>query len=511
MKPYFAYVRVSTVRQGEHGSSLQEQRDAITHFAARNGLHIASWFEERETAAKVGRREFSRMVAALKKGMASGVIFHKIDRSARNLKDWSDVQDLADFGIDVRFTQESINLGSNEGKLTGDFLAVISAHYIRNLREEVRKGIRGRLKQGLYPFKAYIGYLDQGGGKLKILDPQRAPFIRMAFELYSTGNFSLHALSDELYDRGLRGGTGKKVGLNRLAQILRNPFYMGIIHLKRTNENYAGKHECIVSKNLFCRVQDIVDGRLTKRQFVHDFRFRRTITCDHCRYRLVGETRKGHVYYRCQTRVCPTLSIREDRIDSVVREHLLHLALSKEEVADIKDRAIALGKNSQQYRDDQARAIDLQLENAGARLSRLMDVYLDGVVERPLFEEKKVAILMERKGLEQERARNSFSEQTLGDDVLQYLGLLESIPLSYESANPAEKRQLVEIVTSDLRAAGKNLYVKLKSPFREVEILNSISTGGPLRDGPRTKKIFELLVAHCKSHADERPDTPMAA
>jgi site-specific DNA recombinase len=127
-KSYCAYIRVSTVKQGEHGSSLQEQRDAITNFATRLGLHIASWFEERETAAKVGRAEFTRMATALKKGKASGVIFHKIDRSARNLKDWSAVQDLADLGIDVRFTQESINLASNEGKLTGDFLAVISAH-----------------------------------------------------------------------------------------------------------------------------------------------------------------------------------------------------------------------------------------------------------------------------------------------------------------------------------------------------------------------------------------------
>src|SRR5712691_4621482 len=130
MKSYFAYIRVSTIKQGEHGSSLQEQRGAILSFARRHDIHIASWFEERETAAKVGRREFTRMMAALKKGKASGVIFHKIDRSARNLKDWTAVQDLADAGLDVRFTQESVNLSSNEGRLTGDFLAVISAHYV---------------------------------------------------------------------------------------------------------------------------------------------------------------------------------------------------------------------------------------------------------------------------------------------------------------------------------------------------------------------------------------------
>ncbi len=62
MKSYFAYVRVSTQRQGTHGSSLQEQRSAIETYAARNRLHIAQWFEERETAAKSGRRIFRRML-----------------------------------------------------------------------------------------------------------------------------------------------------------------------------------------------------------------------------------------------------------------------------------------------------------------------------------------------------------------------------------------------------------------------------------------------------------------
>jgi DNA invertase Pin-like site-specific DNA recombinase len=61
----FAYVRVSTVRQGEHGVSLQEQRDAIEQYAARNSLATAQWFEERETAAKRGRPRFSQMLQLL--------------------------------------------------------------------------------------------------------------------------------------------------------------------------------------------------------------------------------------------------------------------------------------------------------------------------------------------------------------------------------------------------------------------------------------------------------------
>jgi len=273
MNSYFAYIRVSTVKQGEHGSSLQEQRAAIEQFAARNQLTIVRWFEERETAAKVGRHEFNQMLSAIKKERISGVIFHKIDRSARNLKDWSVIQDLADRNIDVRFTQESINLTSNEGKLTGDFLAVISSHYIRNLREEVKKGMQGRLRQGLYPLGAPVGYLDRGGGKAKVLDPILSPHVRDAFALYATGNFALRELGDTLYVRGLRSKSGKKVHINSLGEMLRNPFYIGIIRMKRSGETHQGVHEPLISPALFNRVQQVLNGKSRAKVIMHDFLF----------------------------------------------------------------------------------------------------------------------------------------------------------------------------------------------------------------------------------------------
>jgi site-specific DNA recombinase len=502
---YFAYVRVSTVKQGERGSSLQEQRDAITNFATRQGFQIGCWFEERETAAKVGRREFTRMVAALKKRKASGVIFHKIDRSARNLRDWSAVQDLADLGIDVRFTQESVNLGSNEGKLTGDFLAVISAHYIRNLREEVLKGLRGRLKQGLYPFMAPTGYLNRGGGNPKIPDPERAPFIRLAFELYSTGKFSLNSLSDELYERGLRSNTGKKIGDNRLAEILRNTFYIGIIRINRSAESYAGVHHPIVSKSLFDRVQHVIDGKLTTRPLTHDFMFRRMITCAHCRYRLIGERQKGNVYYRCHTRTCPSLTIRENRIDATIQRHLIPLSLTKEESAELRERAALMREDTEKHREDQIRAVNLQIEVVNGRLARLMDVYLDGAVDREVFEEKKLALFMDRKGFEEERDRIARGDQMFVDSLLQYLELLDTAQLTYEMATIPERRRLIKTIASNFCLDGRNVVVELKSPFREVANLHSDRFGGPYRDRPRTfmKDVFDLLVDHCKAAIEE--------
>ena len=139
MKNFFGYIRVSTPKQGL-GVSLQEQKSAIERYALRSNLEIVTWFEERETAAKSGRPVFSQMLKGLEAGKAQGVIIHKIDRSARNLRDWTDLGELIDRGIEVHFANESLDLHSRGGRLSADIQAVVAADYIRNLREETRKG-----------------------------------------------------------------------------------------------------------------------------------------------------------------------------------------------------------------------------------------------------------------------------------------------------------------------------------------------------------------------------------
>jgi DNA invertase Pin-like site-specific DNA recombinase len=90
------------------------------------------------------------MLKLLRQRKAEGVVMHKIDRSARNLKDWADLVDLADRGIEVQFANEGLDLNSRGGRLSADIQAVVASDYIRNLREEAKKGIYGRLKQGFH-------------------------------------------------------------------------------------------------------------------------------------------------------------------------------------------------------------------------------------------------------------------------------------------------------------------------------------------------------------------------
>jgi DNA invertase Pin-like site-specific DNA recombinase len=316
---FFGYLRVSTPKQGD-GVSLLTQREEIARFAARKGFLIVGWFEEKETAAKRGRPIFGEVLKRLRNGEADGLIVHKVDRSARNLKDWADLGELIDSGVPVYFAGEGLDLNTRSGRLAADIQAVVAADYIRNLREEAKRGIEKRLEQGFYPSPAPVGYLDRGAGKAKEIDPERGPLIRLAFTWYATGGYTLRKLVGLLYDLGLRNRAGGRVTITGLSVLLRNPFYMGYMHLRKRDKLYPGLHQRIVEKELFFKVQERLKSRLWPRPLKHRFKYSRMFKCANCQRSLVGSERKGHVYYRCATVTCPTTSVRENVVTTLLAQ-----------------------------------------------------------------------------------------------------------------------------------------------------------------------------------------------
>jgi len=497
---FIAYVRVSTARQGERGVSLQEQREAIERYALRHDLTVVRWFEERETAAKLGRKEWAEMLRLLRRGAARGVLIHKIDRSARNLRDWADLGELIDRGVEVRFVNESLDLQTRSGRLSADIQAVVAADYIRNLREEALKGIRGRLKQGILPLPAPVGYLDCGAGKPKAIDPAKGPLVRRAFELYASGRYNLHALRDELAVAGLRNRRGGEVTVGGLSKVLRNPFYIGLIRVNRRKEVYEGAHAALVPQPLFERVQRVLQGKLAARTQMHDFLFRRRLRCGTCRYSLIGERQKGLVYYRCHTRDCPTTSARETDVEESLRPLLLALRLDPQERAYLRDKVASMKANWQDVASAERKALELQLGQLSAKRGRLADALVEGILDRDLFGERQEALFKEKRAI-QDRLRTITEDGAAGPAHLaQFLERLDTANSLYQSATTAERRELLDRLTSNWTVTGKNIEI---TPLPEVDLVaNRVrdGDGGAYRVRPRTldrllKQLTKLLAA----------------
>lgn len=462
MKTCFAYVRVSTTRQGEEGVSLQEQRRAILEYASRRSITITEWFEEQISAAKRGRPIFNRMVGLLKSKKSAGIIIHKIDRGARNLRDWADMAELMDRGIEVHFAHESIDLHTRSGRLSADILAVVAADYIRNLREEVIKGINGRLKQGLFPFSAPIGYLNNGSGKVKTIDPVRGPLVRLAFEFYSSRQYSLRRLEGELFVRGLRTGKGKVVRLSHLSTLLRNPFYMGLLRLANRKDTFPGIHEPLIGSALFNQVQLILDGKRTTFRHHNQLLLRLMIRCEHCRLCVNGERQKGHVYYRCSRKTCPKTCIREERFEEAIIEALKRINITPEEEPILADMMKELRKRESEISLNLRRSLEEELAHVRESIKILLQKFLDNSISKEIFDEGYGELLMQRSVCE-EKLQKLDAEQGMYDRVNGFLTQLRSLCERFCTDTLENKRKLLNETFQAITTSGSIIRLTLTS------------------------------------------------
>jgi site-specific DNA recombinase len=492
MKTCFGYIRVSTQKQGE-GVSLEAQKDAITAFASRNDLVIIEWFEEKETAAKSGRPVFTRMLKLLDRGKATGLIIHKIDRSARNLKDWAIISELSDKGVGVYFATESLDFRSRGGRLTADIQAVIAADYIRNLREETKKGIDGRLKQGLYPFAAPVGYLNMGGGKPKIPCPIKAPMIQKLFSLYASGTHSLRSLEQEARKMGLTNTSDGKITKHGVETILRNPFYCGLITVRRTGTILNGVHEPIISVRTFRHVQDLKAGRTNKKITKHNHLYRGLFRCGLCGTSLCPELQKARVYYRCQTPACPTTTIREDAIEAAVLETLAGFSISPTNAATV-ERGLRDWINEPD-RIAELQSLTLRIDQANRRMLRLTDLLIDEAITKSDFDARKRVLAIETATLEEEH-RIAQQDRLKDEDVEKFLELVTNLSLLYISGSDSEKRNLVENCFSNRTLSSKNLALEPQNWLSNVKIGEGVPCGAPGRPTARTIREVLAMFGH---------------
>jgi site-specific DNA recombinase len=487
MNNYYGYIRVSTAKQGEKGSSLQEQKASIEEFAQRQGFDIVQWFEERETAAKRGRGEFKRMMSSLERGKATGVILHKIDRGARNLWDWARIQDLIDAGIEVHFAHDNLDLKSRGGRLAADIQAVVAADYVRNLREEVRKGMRGRLKQGLYPLHAPVGYLDQGSAKAKIIDPIKGPLVRVAFTLYASKRYTYRSLAAELHRRGLRQSNGKALSMSGMATILRNPFYIGILRLKSTGETFQGIHETLVDASVFRLVQDIIDEKTNTAVRRFEFRYKRLLKCGMCASVLTGELQKGRTYYRCHTKGCETTGVREDVVDARFLLATKALRFTDKEIEQMVSSMKELARGWLAERAELVASLKLHVAALEQRERRITDAYIDQALDRDAYFARKSALLLELADARQEMKRIEGGSIGSGAIHLQeFFELVKTFELKPECTSALVYRDAVETLTSNRTLLGKNLSIAIRSPFQEIIDNLDVFCGGLRRSTFRT-------------------------
>jgi site-specific DNA recombinase len=307
------YLRVSTKEQAAkdetgEGYSIPAQREACLRHIAERGWNLAGEFTDAgESARTADRPMLKELLRRVAEGGVGAVVVHKIDRLARSMEDHVAIR--AAFrraGVQLVSVTENIEETAS-GRLVEGIHALMAEFYSANLAGEIRKGMTQKAKMGGWPTKAPIGYLnvrEKSAGKeiaKVILDPERALLVREAFRLYATGEYSLPELQATMHAKGLTSPfarrPGAPVSVSKLAELLANPFYIGVVQWGGVR--YQGQHKALIPKSLFDRVQDTLRARDVAgvRQRRHEHYLKGLLFCGECGRRLSLMLAKGRYLY----------------------------------------------------------------------------------------------------------------------------------------------------------------------------------------------------------------------
>lgn len=466
------YARVSTAEQRDEGYSIPAQQKAVNDYCARKGLQIVREFQEAESASRTGRTQFGKMLELLQADSSiKTVVVHKIDRLTRNMED---VAALDRLDVRVESVTEALPDSPN-GMLVRDIFIAMARNYSANLRFEVIKGQREKVAQGGWLTRAPVGYVNDKAERTIVLDPEQAPLVHTAFEIYAGGLVSLDDLANVMHARGLRMRKQKSVHRAVIHKMLRNPVYCGKVRYK--GETFPGSHSPIVSVKLFDQVQEVMDGNRIGRnngEQKHAYALRDFVVCGECGCKITAGTHKHkYVYYRCTHGKggCSQGYVREEVLVNQIEDILAKIAIPDSIVrALMAEAALADQLADTQARRERAK-IAGKLERLNERKSALMDHLLDGTVDRESYANKMRELNDERTTLE---LRQRELESQASNTFLQLERLVElgaGAAFTFQNGTLEQRRDVVANVLCNLVLQGKNIVsYQYKRPFSVLEM-----------------------------------------
>lgn len=489
-----SYARVSSKEQEKEGFSIPSQQKQLHSYAQAEGFRIAQEYVDVETAKHTGRTNFSEMVQYLKKHPNIRVILvEKTDRLYRNLKDWVTLDEL---DIEIHLVKEGIVL-SRDSKSSEKFVhgikVLMAKNYIDNLSEEARKGQQEKAEQGIWPSKAPLGYRNvtgPDGKKIIEADPQFAEAITGLFSRYATGTLSLRELADEAKGDGLvYRRTGGPLPVSNLHAILRNRLYIYMGDFNWNGRLYKGRHLPLVTRELWERVQTILEGRNARklRHDTHDFAFSGLMSCGHCGCALVGELKKGrYVYYHCTgyKGKCGEPYVREEVISEKFSEVLGRLTFGEDVLSWL---TVGLHEShADEQREHEAAIARLQAEYDRLR-NRTHAMYvdkLDGRIDGAFYAQMSETWQQEQDKLMREITRHQAADRSYLEEGARLIDLAHGSQRVFAKQEPHQQRRLLNFVLSNSTWKNGELAVTYRQPFELIAeataVAGSSGNGGAL-------------------------------
>lgn len=479
MKQFVALARVSSREQEREGFSLEVQEDALKRYAETHDGKIVKFFKIAETASKgEERKSFRELVTYAKKNAPGldGILFYKVDRAARNLFDYVELERLeSEYG--VPFISVSQPTDSNPaGRMMRRTLANMASFYTEQQSVDVREGLQRRIQEGWFVGKAPYGYKNvrKNGRGIVEIDPESGPHVRRIFELFAYHNLTLDSLSAKLDEENRRFRESfPKFPRSSLHNILRDRAYIGELEFR--GQWYPGKHEPLTDRATWDRVQALLGGHVYQS---HEMTYAGDrITCGHCGHPITGEkktkrTKNGdrhYIYYRCtyyNVKDHPRTRVTEADIDRQVLAIFQKMRIENEEVREWV-RAVLQSQTKDSQADSLAQRAEVQRQWTLAiqQQNRIVDMRINHEIDADIFAGKQTELRDRIAGLKLQLDVIDRSHDEMCDLAVKVFELSQALATKWLTADYATKRRILEIVFLNCRLDDVTLVPTIRKPF----------------------------------------------
>ncbi|MFH1967132.1 MAG: recombinase family protein [Patescibacteria group bacterium] len=463
---FFLYARKSTDEADRQVLSIEAQLTEVREYAQKEALVIVKEFIETKSAKQPGRGIFEEMIAGIENGEANGILAWHPDRLARNAVDAGKIIHLLDRGFlsTLKFPTFWFDK-TPQGLFMLSIAFGQSKYYIDNLSENIKRGIRQKLRKGIYPGCAPLGYVNELKNHTILKDPETWSKVRKIFLAYATGKYTLDRLQKLALSLDLVSRRSKKKLSNASTQrMLQNPFYYGCFQYK--GELYEGIHEPVISKQLFEKVQRIMQDRGKPRKENQDYNFTFTgiFRCGECSRAITAEqhTKKSGLvfrYYRCTKKDtdCDQKFLNENDLFSQLNDIFQKVALPDDWLKPILNKLDQEEKQISHSSRSFAQNLQKELGEIEMKLSKLLDMQLEGSISFEEYKQKKEELINRKTELKQKLTDFGRKGNYWLEPMRNFILAAHQANFLRNSENLEEKRSFLQKIGSNWQLCDKKV------------------------------------------------------
>ncbi len=442
------YTRVSSKEQ-EQGQSLETQKRAIERFIEqRKYICLASFGGFFESASKGEREEFKRMInfARKSKEKISYILVAHSDRFDRKGSNGIYIAEtLRQENIRILTVSNPVDTFTPEGKFSQN-IQFVASELENDLRwKKCSDGMIDLLKEGYLITRVPMGYDQKGRGKKQLITVNATgKLLKKAFEWKAENKYTNLQIIDKLKAHGL---TLKK---SQLSLMFRNPFYCGIItHNMLQGEVREGKHEKLISKELFMKINNI-GSKNPKGKHAKEFKdipLKYFIKCGECGTPFSGYLvrKKNLWYYKCNKVGCKC-NRNAFNLNEKFEAHLKDFLIQFKYIAPVKDELVKLMGNTQQENKENETLLKGQLSEINTRLESTEEKYIANEINRELFDKYTAKYKAEKNQITQQLEYLTLNLSNLEKSIDKYCNLLMKLPDLWASGSYDTKKEIQNFI-----------------------------------------------------------------